>query len=117
MLPIEDAALVTWSSYGCFIVDYKRNAPPESSIIYLEVPKSSDFTDVNGIPMCGNHLAKRFKTVAATTFGIPEDLLKVKYRESDVHWDQFMADFAKKYATSRLGYPESYTNTWGVAQG
>lgn len=74
MVPIDDVAIVTWASYGCFIVDYKTDTADGTPIIYVEVTKTSDFCDVNGVPMCGEHIAKRFKEVIATTLSLPKSI-------------------------------------------
>lgn len=50
----------------------------ENGCVYITVPAESDQLDADGIPMCGNHLAKRVKRLIVAYCG---DKYKVLYRE------------------------------------
>lgn len=49
-----------------------------STTIYVTVPKTSDQVDVNGIPMAGEHLAKRCKVLIDALTG---GNFAIKYKE------------------------------------
>lgn len=108
MIDLSDIALITWSGFGLFIVNSKLDIDNNNVLIQVEVPKSSTLTDVNGVPMCGEYLAKRFKRVILDMTKCPEDHVRVQYKENSLNWDEEMSLYSKKFAAQRLGYPPDY---------
>lgn len=97
MKNLGEVAYITWMSYG--VIFDKINESTDSLILYISVPFSSYYRDVNNTEMAGEFLAKRFKATM-TDMGIKR--LTVKYKIRNEHWTKERSDAAEVCARQNI---------------
>ena len=98
---ISQAMLLTYAKLGVQIDKFDNT--DKGIVLLFSVPKSSYHKGVNNIEMSGKHLAQRVKQTL-TEMGVV--FADCRYKTRNEHWDEQMAEAAKKMLYKDMGYKD-----------
>lgn len=98
---IGQAMLITYAELGVKID--KLDNTDTGIVLLFSVPKSSYHKGADDIEMSGKHLAQRVKR---TLEGMGMVFADCRYKTRNEHWNEDMANLARKMAYKNMGYKD-----------